>query len=575
MTVTNVPALLPDETVASLFHRSASLGDARTLRVACKATFGRPWRQPDDLLPSPLIEFQRRAGRYCGSLRTILLNHTYYCYFLPVLDELSRKSFLKRLLYGATGPVSPRRVPQCLWPMPLVPRCCPQCERFMLERFGVSYTRRAHVGPFVTRCPLHQAFLIHPQNDVHLASNYRWIETESAAAVQNSVRFSEHSLRLLFPPTSQEPSLCQRYRETLAGKGFATKSGRWRIASLSAEIAAHFAAGFEDSVLTEIATNPPTIQKWLPELFRPRLCLHPAHLMLIGDFLSESKKAGPPNAVAGPAKRRRLEEAEVRAALNHTNSATAAARELRTSVTTLMTFSLRRGLVVSSRPRAHTRVKTAGILQALADGQSPAAVALTSGVSTSVVYRLLRSNPDVEGVRIQQLNDKARPPFRRARNDVCKTAGNGAAEGLEALSPTSLDVLSRDVSNGRHTGSPKKTVRVPSNRLTAPIAMVRGSEIFYGTVEAVKGMHGKPRLASRAVVCRLAGISDQLVRRLSKSDRKVLGESKLEFTARRVRWAAKEIGEDFDEGAWRTWKKSGLRVATILRLRRSNSTARQ
>ena len=230
----------PDELAYSVIARSLKRWHyAHNHRLLCTLFQSEP---PiiDLTAPSHLSRVAKAYG--FASARTFAARHTLLPYYLAFVPERQRASTLKALFaeeHKATSHLLLIRSPAGLEPPFL--RCCNDCVRFDLLRYGETYWHRSHQLPAVSKCLRHLCGLRWSSIPYRPKSptDY-WAATESGLLRSQTSRYfcpirgaladdvNRQSLELLsagFGHRNVHMS-CDGYREALNQTGYVAVTGR-------------------------------------------------------------------------------------------------------------------------------------------------------------------------------------------------------------------------------------------------------------------------------------------------------------------------------------------------------------
>ncbi|WP_322024386.1 TnsD family Tn7-like transposition protein [Burkholderia sp. BCC1977] len=576
MTYILYPPPFPDETIGSVVRRSAIVSPRQCERRFRRVVLGQPWRGNDEKLISPMLSFYRVLGRDFMSMRDWLEHHSFFAYYSIGLDVAGRRELLRRVLYGCKGPLYPVREPNSLWPVPRVVRGCPECDLESELRDGILYVRRAHISPFVTRCPWHGAFLLDPSRDeaVTAAVGVRWSASNEGARLSNARRYAEASTNAIQRGVTEAAAfdVCEvRMREL----GYLARDNV-RLQRLSVDVCNYYSAGFEDLAMSSLVSTPQAVAKWLGRAFGRRRSIHPALAILLEGFIEQAEPLAQVRKNGAPRRAPQITDAQYSDALNVNPSFCKAANALGVSVATVSAAAARLGLSERLRKKTNDLIDDE-LLAELRNARPIAELVTSSGRSQAYIYRLLRKNPDVVTERNSKLESAIRNRHRDRWQSHCAEHPGISPTQLRRTCQKSWTWLYRNdrdwLKASRPKTAPAAVVKIRrADREQLERAMTAATSIF----EYLLRERGRPRQVTRARVALLAGLTDQSLRNVNgmlNRRGEPIGEERADFAKRRLAWTRQELPPNQRIVVWRLVRKASLRKASIDRLLGGSSKA--
>lgn len=249
------------------------------------------------------------------------------------------------------------------------------------------------------------------------------------------------------------------------------------------------------------------------------------------------------------------------------NNPTHAARQAGVSTTTAVVCALGAGKPVSLRPKSLVPEKRRWIEALLADGKSPKEVVELSGFSSSSVYRVMCSAPQV-----LQRHKKLRMDRELGRRKKCWLALIArqtllTKKQLRALDPSNFAFLYRHAREWLDEVTPVKKQRNKPISFSSRLPVGADAALAASIEEAAQRTLVERGSASRLLSLAGSRASGQLNLRNALAAKAALAqstESPRAFVTRRLREAVAQVREDgYGLAVWRVLKVSGLRPATV------------
>lgn len=436
------PSLLPDELLYSLlgrFIKFNALGDPRS---ALQILFGSRTIIPCIDLPTHITELHSQIGPIppCDSALELIQLGTLFPYHRPFLTDVQCKKALHILNNGGgiglktlIGRVANR------FGANVVLRYCPLCAADDLAAYGSNYWHRSHNLPGVKSCHLHEVDLVVYERDD--ANRYRQqivlmpypvANLEASVSNPRQVRFAKLSRELLFSalPAIEPSHRTQVYENALRRLGITKGTVRVDLNGLISELR-RFHCDFDGFLHQDrILSSSLEPVRWVKEIFRrPSTAIHPiCHLLLI-DFLFEDV-ATFANALISCRERQLITSPESHAIkitnptvdpnknlellADVSNSCRSIARQLKTSVNSVVLARRRMGIAISERSKIVTSDRRRHVQEMLSNGASPEYISVNENLSLSTVYRLLSESQLVSAAH-KKIRDEQELKKRRGR----------------------------------------------------------------------------------------------------------------------------------------------------------------
>lgn len=291
-------------------------------------------------------------------------------------------------------------------------RCCPACYGEDYRIHGRPYWHRAHQLPGVLACHIHRInltqilgpaegygrFLLYPPPAPMSAAC-------CASATPFSLRIADWSNSLLnsHSPEISPENLKSLYLHRLAELGFITKAGHVRQREFHTWIRRNFDVQSECAMGREIQIGEGTVNlDWASKIVRkPRNAQHPLKHIVLLSLLFDTATSLQALQYRGQKAlvsliNRNIEKAETQVDLSQVpfRSLRALSKEVGLSVNTLAVEMTRRGRPIKRRPKVLTDDRVRAIRTALEKGGDLKKIGSTFAVSSTTMYRVLRSYPE-------------------------------------------------------------------------------------------------------------------------------------------------------------------------------------
>jgi hypothetical protein len=302
------PTPYPDELLYSILARLYALLKFSSAKVFVRELFGTPHAMAVADLPSNLAALLGQLplghGYTVDEIIDRLTLLPYYTAFLPV-ERLAR---LRADMRGNGGTRVHMRsgVMASGVPMATFFRMCPMCFDEDWHRHGENYWHREHQLPGVAMCPKHEValqktfvrttnartryeYVAARQRLETVALNIPYTQPGGEKLLFELAQSSAWLLNQCLPP-ADPLSLCRLYRQMLFEKGFASASGRVRVADLRGEFRAYYSAPLLSWWGCDL--DPQNSEPWLLRIVRkPDNAHHPLQHLLLIHFLRHTAES--------------------------------------------------------------------------------------------------------------------------------------------------------------------------------------------------------------------------------------------------------------------------------------------
>ena len=302
----NFPLSYPDELFYSLcarYSRRMGYPDAKTLT---QNVLGSRNALAVVDLPAHLENFYTALPKgYFDSVHHIIDNHTLLPFYKPFMATEQAKKIENAMLGGADTHLGSGLMAS-LVSVPAWLRYCPVCVEEDRVDFGEPYWRRLHQLPGCSVCPVHNMFLENSDIKVSNRRNrHKFVAAQDAFTTSDplTINLELHSHRVYLELAkdaswllNQTPSagglkpLQKKYLWILAQKGYATYSGRVRIAELTEAVKEFYGETLLELLQCPLSSR--TQETWLHRIVRrPKGSHHPLRHLLLMRFLGHSPES--------------------------------------------------------------------------------------------------------------------------------------------------------------------------------------------------------------------------------------------------------------------------------------------
>lgn len=423
-----LPLLLANQTLYSWCSHAHQLNCSTSAHQTSDQLFGTPYSALCHDFPAHLRTLTQRTRGQLGSPRELALRHTLLGYFLPTIDDKKAEETLDLITEGAIPSLKMRlgiTASRVGGYHPL--KLCSDCAGDEQERLGYSYWHIEHQFPSSFVCPKHARPLVFLRDVTSPVHRRYWLtpagphdckliemRVPSETAMATLLRLARDSLELtMLPPGYLSPvRAAGGYQRLLRGRGLATTHGNLRIGKLVSLVRERY-RGLEglpgmaplDSVGDEWPGLAASLSRRSPQPGHPL-----KHLLLIGaitdsweEFVQACESGCDSTPVEHqtnprPAKDRDLTRFKQLVA-EGSMSISGASRIVGVSTTTGVQWATRLGIPFISRSKSVTPALVGEIRRLLAKGEPVGTIAMSSGVSSSVVNRILGADERLKALR--------------------------------------------------------------------------------------------------------------------------------------------------------------------------------
>ncbi|WP_167387469.1 TnsD family Tn7-like transposition protein [Paraburkholderia susongensis] len=549
-----VPPILPDETAPSYLRRLSEANGCFSSRRAASEALHAAWRKMRHDLPLYLGELAEAASVACGDSDSLLQEHSSWNYSIVGLTDDAREGLRVRLSTAPHGCVRPNRLPLAFESAEPTGRYCPVCALEDRRVFGVVYVHRQHMVPFVTRCYLHHAWLYSERpGDAQIDVMSR-VPCGGPSYI-NSCTFSETCAGLL--QNQREAQFRSLAPPRLVALGYITPANRVRFNSLVTDIASAFEHGFEDTRLTQLATDHEQIQRWLRSSIRTNRNTHPVYCVLLHIFLTRAGARKRKVVVSTtPKARTKLDDAMVCNMVQCGRSLRSVAKELQVDSASLRPILDRQNINYRRASRRINESLATTVSARLESGNAIDVIASEVGVSIPTVYRFLQAHPTTALARSNRLVEGHR--------EHCCQQLSSAKTRQEARDrfPAEWAWLYRHDRECLFTfldGFASAVAQRCVEQVKVAPALATAA---YRAANVDSNADSRPLRRTGLQLAARAGISDYAFDRVEE----MLGpisESSRQYAFRRIVWAAANVNRGIYASPWRLAKAAHVRVETV------------
>jgi hypothetical protein len=408
-----VPPILPDELAASYWKRIQDLNLIAAPRHQSGSALGAPWREMLVALPFNLSKFCSTTATYAGlSDETVLLEHTLYGLYASGVGAPRQEALRKRMLSPSRGPRFP------VLPFGFEPissravSTCKMCEAQNSGTVAALARFRIHNIPGISLCLVHMTPLT-AGTGYPLAAELSGM-TFDDRAISNELRVAHAAREIL----SMKPPDLARLRPELQARFLAyagpLTSRRRAIGTAARLIRQTFKDGFCSNAVTRLVVDEASVDKALRKLLDARGSCHPFWISVFHSVVPAEFRDRAPAGGNAKHSERKPNQVELTAVLKKSASLEAVSLETGDSITTLTAVARRNSMEFPYRRSKLTDESRRGALTRVAGGCPIARVASDLNMSTSSVYRLLATAPEVlAGLQSEQI-ERTRDTTRSA-----------------------------------------------------------------------------------------------------------------------------------------------------------------
>lgn len=423
-----LPLLLADQTLYSWCARMHQLNCSTSAQKTSIRLFGAPYAALCHDFPAHLRTLMQETRDYLGSPRDLALRHTLLGYFLPSIDGNDAEEIISSITAGSIPSLKMRlgiTASRVGGYHPL--KLCRDCASEEQKRLGYAYWHVDHQFPSSFVCckharplvflldnvtPVHRRYWLTPTDtkDCKLAE----VRVPSDTALATLFRLARDSMKLAaLPPGGLSTArAASGYQRLLREQSLATCHGNLRIGRIVSLVRERY-RGLETlpgmAPLGSIGDDWPGLAASLSRR-RPRHGHPLKHLLLVGaitDSWEEFIEACESSCVIGashqPGKTKVRKEQETtrfeQLVVQEKMSISGASKAIGVSTTTGVQWAKRLGIPYVSRTKSVTLKIVGEVQRQLARGEQVGNIAASTGVSTSVVNRVLGANDRLKVVR--------------------------------------------------------------------------------------------------------------------------------------------------------------------------------
>lgn len=444
-----LPLLLADQTLYSWCSRAHLLNCSASACQTSYRLFGAPYAALCHDFPAHLGTLTQRTRGQLGTPRSLALRHTLLGYFLSTIDDAKAEELINLVTKGAVPSLKMRlgiTASRVGGYHPL--KLCPDCADEEQEQFGYPYWHIEHQFPSSLVCLKHArplALLLDAVTPVH---RHHWftptdtkccslseLRVPSDTAVAALLRLAGDSLKLAaLPPGSLAPARAAGgYQRLLRERGLATRRGNLRLEQLVSLVRKRYQGMDTLPGMAPLASIRDDWPGLVASLSRRRpLPGHPLkHLLLVGaitdsweEFVQACEAGCENETVSSPRHPRATKDQEVtlfkQLVTNERMSITGASKIVGVSTTTGVQWAKRLGIPYVSRTKAVTHTLVGEVRRRLARGEQVGAIAMSTGVSTTVVNRILWADERLRTSRSSSMLSRRRLVTRNHFSLLCR-----------------------------------------------------------------------------------------------------------------------------------------------------------
>lgn len=454
---------MPDELLFSVLARTALQNALSPPKHCMKVFFGDPNVIPSADLPVGLEIYRKRLGQFSpfGDYIDILNRCTLYPYFRPFLPAERHLRCMEIFRDGGGGGLKTLMGTVANgFGAGSALRFCSLCVQENFKNDGVIYWHRSHNLPAVKNCMIHAIGL--SEHTAHLTSGSRQtlflppfpIEKNPSVTEVSKISALAHlSIELIeanLPPIDTKLRTVV-YQQALLARELCTKKHAINFNALVNEMRMHYEDFNNFEHQSRLLSSPKEPLRWLRDiLVRPDRAMHPiCHLLLIGFLFGSIDRFI--KALELTANNQKLLVEDVvntkknlcqsrchQAIENVSKSCRQAALESGLSVTTVVELRRKFGIPVSERRKHIYRDVVDSIIVDLIAGKGINIIAEQRSISISSVYRILRSNPEINTERSLLRKQQSKTRKRLEWMTLIDTEG---INGLNAVRACGADIF--------------------------------------------------------------------------------------------------------------------------------------
>lgn len=444
-----LPLLLANETLYSWCGRAHQLSCSTSALQTSDRLFGAPYSALCHDFPAHLQTLTERTRGQLGASRDVALHHTLLGYFLPTADPRKAEEAIARVTDGSVPSLKMRlgitasRVGG-LHPLKL----CRDCTSEEHERLGYSYWHIEHQFPSSFVClkharplvllkdattPVHRRYWVTPTDPKYCELIELRVPTDAAMTTLLRLARDSVELSMLLPGSLSSARTAGGYQCLLRELGLATVRGNLRVGQLVSLFRERY-RGLDAlpgmAPLRSIGEDWPGLAASLSRR-RPRPGHPLKHLLLVG-AITDSWKAfvqacssgcgAPPvephtsTSITKDQNLIRLKKLVIEDKM----SISRASKIIGVSTTTGVQWAQQLSISYNSRSKWVTPATVEEIRRLLARGEHVDKISASSGVSTSVVNRILGADDRIKALRRNSTFTQMRLIARTSFSRICQ-----------------------------------------------------------------------------------------------------------------------------------------------------------
>lgn len=445
-----LPLLLANQTLYSWCSQAHELNCSTSARQTSHRLFGTPYAALCHDFPAHLRTLTQRTRGQLGSPRELALRHTLLGYFLPTIDDKKAEETIDLLTEGAIPCLKMRlgiTASRVGGYHPL--KLCADCAKEEQERLGYSYWHIEHQFPSSFVClkharpliflrdaitPIHRRYWVTPNDPQDCELNEVRVPSETAMTTLSRLARDSFEMTML-PPGGLSPARAAGgYQRLLREQGLATKRGNLRIRQLVSIVRERY-RGLDElpgmAPLSSVGHEWPGLAASLSRR-RPQPGHPLKHLLLVGaitDSWEEFVQAcefGDGTATIGyqtnPRSTRDQDLTRFKQFVTEEKmSISGASKNIGVSTTTGVQWAKRLGIKYTSRSKSVSPATIGEVRKLLAEGEPVCTIAISSGVSTSVVNRILGADDGLKALRSRSTFTHRKLVARTSFSHLCKS----------------------------------------------------------------------------------------------------------------------------------------------------------
>ena len=423
-----LPLLLANQTLYSWCSQAHQLNCSTSTRQTSDRLFGTPNSALCHDFPAHLRTLTERTRGQLGSPRELALRHTLLGYFLATIDDEKAEEIIDLVTEGAIPCLKMRlgiTASRVGGYHPL--KLCPSCVDEDQERLGNTYWHIEHQFPSSFVClkharplvflrdaitPVHRRYWVTPTDRQSCELDEARVPSEAAMATLSRLARDSLELATLSPGVLSPARAAGGYQRLLRERGLATSSGNLRIGLLVSLVRERY-RGLDElpgmaplrSVRNEWPGLAASLSRRKPQPGHPL-----KHLLLVGaitdswkEFLQACETDCGTAATGHQTNPRSTREADLarfkQLATDERMSISGASKAIGVSTTTGVQWAKRLGIKYVNRSKSVSSAAIGKVRKQLAEGKPVDAIAVSSGVSTSVVNRILGADDRLKALR--------------------------------------------------------------------------------------------------------------------------------------------------------------------------------